>query len=66
VKINIVLSRLVRETKMVMVDVPDDWKSFNRIDQEDFCIDLYDQDDGTDFVPDEEWGCYEGTHTWYL
>ena len=53
-KFNVTFARLVRETKTIEVEA----ETEGEINTEA----LYEEDDGTDFEPDMEWGCEEGTH----
>ncbi len=53
-KFRVTLARLVRETKTIEIEAPTEAD----IDLED----LYEQDDGTGFEPDYDWGADEGTH----
>lgn len=53
-KFRVTLARLVRETKTIEVEA----ESAEAIDTEA----LYEEDDGTDFEADMEWGAEEGTH----
>lgn len=62
-KITVEIAMLVRRTKTVVVEVPDDFSSWPEDLQNDLCKDIYDDDDGQDgWEPDDEWGCEEGTH----
>jgi hypothetical protein len=68
-KISVELAMLVRMVRHVTVEVPDDF--FAKCEEK--CTDdyeplmeleheLYQMDDGENFMPDDTWGCEEGTH----
>ncbi len=61
-KINIELAMLVRETKLVTVEVPDDFEGWDEDAKRDMMRAVYDADDGEGFSSDVEWGCEEATH----
>ena len=64
-KLVIELARLVRQTKVVYVEVPDDLLKPG-VGQEAELRDLmqaaYEEDEGDDFALDCNWDCEEGTH----
>ena len=57
------LCRLVRQEKLITIEVPDDFEP-KLLDQhqETQLSFIYEADDGTGFIADEEWGVIEGTH----
>jgi len=63
VKIAIELAMLVRQTKIVTVEVPDDFDSWTESAQEDLMGAVYAEDEGVGFDLDSQWGCEEGTHS---
>lgn len=64
-RIAVSLAMLVRQTKTVTIDVPDDF-DLDKFNYE-LCEVLWEMDDGVDFKTDDSWGCEEGTHDcWVL
>ena len=60
--VRIVLAQLVREEKVVAVEVPDDFDSWDADRQADLAHATFEADDGEGFTSDACWGCEEGTH----
>lgn len=57
-KFKVELARLVRETRVVVVEAESKeelWKQLSEVYDKD--------DDAGDWTPDNEWGCEPGTHT---
>jgi hypothetical protein len=61
-KIRIALGMLVRQNKIVTVEVPDDFLSWQDDTKRELLHDVYDADEGDGFTDDQEWGCEEATH----
>lgn len=61
-KISIALGMLVRQDKVVTVEVPDDFYSWEDDKKVDLMRQVYDADEGDGFTDDKEWGCEEATH----
>jgi hypothetical protein len=60
-KVGVELAMLVRMTKHVVVEVPEDFE----VDSDkasDFLSEVYEVDDGDGFEMDDSWGCEEATH----
>lgn len=62
-KAKIELGMLVRATKVVEIDVPDDFPLWGDAEQASFMHEVYEVDDGSGFRDDVTWGCEEGTHS---
>lgn len=61
--VRIMLTMLVRKEKIVTVEVPDDLDLTDEAATNELMSNVYEQDEGYDFVNDTDWGCEEGTHS---
>lgn len=61
-KVKVCLAMLVRMTKDVVVEVPDDFFDMSEEKKDELLRNVYQADEGADFTEDMDWGCEEGTH----
>ena len=62
-KITVCLAQIVRQEKYIVVEVPEDFNSWEEKKFEDMLDDLYDLDDGIGYFNDEQWGAEKGTNS---
>lgn len=62
-KIMVSLGMITRKFKNAVVEVPDDFDSWDQSDQEEMLANIYSADDESNWHDDTDWGCEPGTHT---
>jgi len=60
--VRVELAMMMRSTKVVTVQVPDDFDSWNAVRKKDMMSCVYEMDDGEGFSDDRDYSVDEGTH----
>lgn len=62
-KIVVSLGMITRKFKNCVVEVPDDFDSWDDFDKEEMLANIYSADDESNWHDDVDWGCEPGTHS---